>query len=115
MRIKSAFTRPTEAAILGGRRFQIRGIAWGGAGRVKQVEVSVDNEQTWNAARLAIPVSPYAWTHWVHEWEIPGPGEYHLSVRATDQRGNLQPAQRDSARLDAYEMDTWQRITVTVT
>ena len=113
MRVKSAFSRPTDGAVLVGKRFLIRGVAWGGVGRVKSVEVSVDGEKTWQAARLAVPLTPYAWTPWVHDWQISGPGEHRLSVRATDQGDTLQPAERSPARVDNYELNAWQRITVT--
>ena len=113
MLVKSAFARPLDGAVLSGRRFLIRGVAWGGSGRVKQVEVSVDGEKSWQTARLTVPLTPHAWTHWVREWQIPGAGQHRLTVRATDQRGNTQPADRPTARLDNYEWDAWQRITVT--
>lgn len=113
LKIKSVFTRPLDGAVLSGRRFLVRGVAWGGVGRVKQVEVSVDGELTWQPARLAVPPSPYAWTHWVHDWTVRDRGEHRLSVRATDQAGNMQPAERSSSRVDNYEWDSWQRIRVT--
>ena len=113
MRVKSAFTRPMDGSILSGKRFLLRGVAWGGVGRVKQVELSVDGEKTWQRAQLTVPLTPYAWTHWVHEWQIPAAGEHRLAVRATDQRGNTQPSERPAARVDNYEWDAWQRITVT--
>ena len=56
---------------------------------------------------------PYCWTLWQCEWKLPRAGEHRLAVRASDDRGNTQPAERDSRRADAYEQNAWQRIAVT--
>ena len=113
IQVKSVFSRPLEGAVLSGRRFLIRGVAWGGESRVKQVEVSVDGEKTWHAAKLTGAVTAYGWTHWVHDWRIARAGEYRLAVRATDEAGAVQPSGRASGRVDGYEWDAWQRIAVT--
>ena len=57
----------------------------------------------------------YAWNLWDYDWKIPGPGKYSLAVRAKDDKGRLQPAERASERVDPYEWNAWQRISVTVT
>ena len=119
MLVKSAFTRPMDGAILRGRRFVARGAAWAGESRVRGVEVSTDGGGTWQTARLSASgcpePGPYAWLLWEYDWKIPGPGKYVLVVRATDDKGRVQPAERPSERVDPYEWNAWQRINVIVT
>src|SRR5437879_5650492 len=52
---------------------------------------------------------------WDYDWKIPGPGKYSLAVRAKDDKGRVQPADRAAERLDPYESNAWQRVSVTVT
>jgi DMSO/TMAO reductase YedYZ molybdopterin-dependent catalytic subunit len=115
MNVNSVFTRPVAGAILVGRRFTLRGAAWAGEHRVSQVEVSTDSGKSWKPARLDGEAAPYAWTLWSLPWTIPQPGSYELRVRATDERGRRQPADRSSERADGYELNQWQTIQVTVT
>ena len=112
--MKSAFARPLEGAILMSRRFTIRGAAWAGENRVRQVEVSTDAGKSWQAARLTSDPLPYAWVQWTHEWKIPGPGQYELVARAEDDRSRRQPEERASDRADSYEQNSYQTVRVTV-
>jgi DMSO/TMAO reductase YedYZ molybdopterin-dependent catalytic subunit len=113
--VKSAFSRPLDGAILGGRKFTLRGAAWAGENRVRRVEVSVDAGRSWQIAQLSGSAAPYAWVHWAREWKIPGAGPYELVVRATDDQGREQPSERPAGRVDEYENNLWQRVRVTVT
>jgi DMSO/TMAO reductase YedYZ molybdopterin-dependent catalytic subunit len=115
MSVKAAFSRPVDGAILAGRRFVVRGAAWAGENRVRQVEVSVDGGKSWRTARLGSGPQPYAWVHWSYEWAIQRAGSYELAVRATDDKGRQQPAERASERVDDYEWNTFQTVRVTVT
>ena len=115
MNVKSAFSRPLDGANLIGRRFILRGAAWTGENRVRQVDVSVDGGKTWQTARLAGEPRNYAWIRWSHEWKIPGPGPYELAVRAIDDQDREQPVERPSNRVDDYEWNQIQIIRVTVT
>ena len=112
MNVKSAFSRPLDGAILTGRRFMIRGAAWAGENRVRRVEVSTAGK-AWQTARLASEPQPYAWVQWMYEWRIPGAGQYDLTVRAEDDRGRRQPAERAADRADDYESNAWQTVRVT--
>ena len=51
MNVKSAFSRPVDGAILTRRRFTIRGAAWAGENRIREVEVSTDGGKTWFESR----------------------------------------------------------------
>jgi hypothetical protein len=115
MQVKSAFSRPVDGAILTRRRFTIRGAAWAGENRVRQVEVSTDGGKKWTGARLDSEASPYAWVCWSYDWRISSAGPYDLSVRATDDQGRQQPVERVSGRADDYELNIPQTIRVTVT
>jgi DMSO/TMAO reductase YedYZ molybdopterin-dependent catalytic subunit len=102
---KSVFSRPMDGAILSGRRFVMRGAAWGGPG---PVHVSADGGRTWASARLD-ESKPYTWALWEWEWKIPQAGEFELVVRAAGQ-----PPERASDRADEYEQNAWQRLQVVV-
>src|SRR5436853_5925555 len=112
MNVKSAFSRPLDGAILMGRRFAVRGAAWAGENRVRQVEIKIelssDAGKAWQAARLLSVPQPYAWVHWSYDWNIRQAGSYELAVRAIDDRGREQPADRPSERIDDYEWNAWQ-------
>jgi DMSO/TMAO reductase YedYZ molybdopterin-dependent catalytic subunit len=115
IQVKSAFSRPLDGAILIGRRFLLRGLAWAGEQRVRQVEVSVDGAKSWRPAMLTSAPRSYAWLEWTYDWKIPAAGAYELAVRAADESGRKQPAERAAQRADAYELDTPQTIRITVT
>jgi DMSO/TMAO reductase YedYZ molybdopterin-dependent catalytic subunit len=114
MNVKSTFSRPMDGAILTSRRFTIRGAAWAGQNRIRQVEVSTDGGNAWRDATLAAQPAPYCWVLWASEWKIPGTGEHELMVRATDDQGRTQPSQRATDRADEYELNSYQRIRVVV-
>lgn len=114
VQVKSVFARPLDGAVLSGRKFILRGAAWAGENSVKAVEVSTDAGKTWTSAQVAGQPQKYCWVHWQSEWKIARTGEHQLLVRATDDQGRTQPAERPSNRVDEYEHDHWQRITVMV-
>lgn len=87
--MKSAFELPWDAQLPAGRRL-LRGRSWSAEGKIKKVEVSVDNGTTWQAARLREPNLAQAWARWDVDWD-PRPGNHLLQARATDERGNTQP------------------------
>ena len=72
----------------------LRGKAWAGRLKVSLVEVSTDGGSTWSMAQLGKPISPYAWSPWTFEWKAK-PGNYTLSVRATDGEGHVQPSDQE--------------------
>ena len=114
MQVKAAFSRPLDRAVLVGRHFVVRGAAWAGEHRVRQVEVSTDGGNSWETARLLAirgrEPRPYAWVFWEYPWSIPAPGKYELAVRAGDDQGRTQPAERSANRLDVNELHHYQRV-----
>ncbi|MGH9702611.1 MAG: molybdopterin-dependent oxidoreductase [Candidatus Acidiferrales bacterium] len=68
----------------------LRGIAFSGYGRVTKVEIST-NDKDWREARLGEDYGPYSFRTWDFSWTPPRPGRYSILVRATDEKGNIQP------------------------
>jgi DMSO/TMAO reductase YedYZ molybdopterin-dependent catalytic subunit len=91
----------------------LEGRAWSGWGQIGRVEVSVDGGQSWNDARLDRPIGERAWHGWSYTWEVPTPGSYVVSSRATDTAGNVQPVDADW-NLKGYANNAVERIPVTV-
>jgi DMSO/TMAO reductase YedYZ molybdopterin-dependent catalytic subunit len=114
MQVKSQIAWPPDGMVLGCGRHTIRGAAWAGENRVALVEVSTNAGQDWAAASLEKSPAPYAWVLWNYPWEAQRPSEYRVSVRATDDKGNTQPASRDPLRVDAYELNWRQSVRCTV-
>ena len=71
----------------------LTGRAWAGRASVRRVEVSTDGGATWADAGLEPEVSTHAWRGWSFAWDA-APGRHTLSVRATDDRGNVQPIEQ---------------------
>ncbi len=87
--VKSLIARPGEGAVLAAGEQIIQGVAFGGAGPIKRLEVSVDDGQSWREARLGPWPDPGAWQQWLFSWKAT-PGAYVLRARATDSSGEMQ-------------------------
>jgi len=95
MGVKSVITRPSSTMKLAGTGFhEISGIAWSGAGRIRRVEVSTDGGQTWAEAALTGAERSKALVRFRYPWQWKGAGAV-LQSRATDEKGNVQPARRE--------------------
>ena len=64
-------------------------------------------------ATLEAGFSPYGWRHWTFAWDATRPGQYELCVRATDEAGNVQPAD-PSWNLEGVQNNAVQRVVVMV-
>lgn len=69
----------------------LRGIAFSGYARVVKMEISTDDGKSWREARLGDDLGPYSFRTWEHRWVPERAGRHVLAVRATDEKGNLQP------------------------
>ncbi|MBC7812821.1 MAG: molybdopterin-dependent oxidoreductase [Burkholderiales bacterium] len=88
-----AGTAPITAAILSPRHHEdisdeitFSGIAFAGTRAVMAVELSIDGGD-WMplpASNLLTPETPSMWTRWQITWTPPNPGEYSVSVRASN-------------------------------
>jgi sulfane dehydrogenase subunit SoxC len=91
MEAKSIITRPSGGQRLGGPGFhEITGIAWSGHGKIKRVEVSVDDGKSWQEARLQEPVLTRALTRFRLPWRWDGKPAV-IQSRAIDETGYVQP------------------------
>jgi DMSO/TMAO reductase YedYZ molybdopterin-dependent catalytic subunit len=89
--IKSIIVEPANAETLAAGIVPIRGAAYAGEAGIQAVDVSVDDGQTWQPARLIGPDETYAWRHWEYLWEVRQAGEFTIMARATDTMGRQQP------------------------
>jgi sulfane dehydrogenase subunit SoxC len=93
--VKSVITKPSSTMTLPrGAIYEISGLAWSGAGRIRRVEVSTDGGVTWADAALTGEERPKSFVRFRLPWEWKG-GDAVLQSRATDEKGQVQPARRD--------------------
>jgi sulfane dehydrogenase subunit SoxC len=115
MGVKSVITSPSGGlAMQGPGLYQISGIAWSGAGRIRRVEVSADGGRSWAEAALSDPVLPKALTRFRLAWRWNG-GAAILQSRAVDDAGAVQPtrqallAERGAAfRYHYHAIQSWE-------
>jgi len=69
----------------------LRGIAFSGYGKIVKVEISEDGAKTWRAAQLGEEHGAYSFRTWEAQWTPKAPGSYTVAVRATDEKGKVQP------------------------
>ena len=67
----------------------IRGRAFAGEGWVTAVEYRID-DGPWRPATITSPGSSGVWARWQFRWDA-APGDHVVRVRATDNRGTVQP------------------------
>ncbi len=91
MGVKSVITSPSPDLQMGEPGiYQISGIAWTGAGKIRRVEVSADGGKSWADAALDEHVMSKCLTRFRSAWRWDGASAVILS-RATDEAGNIQP------------------------
>lgn len=89
--VKSVITSPSPGLTMGEAGiYQVSGIAWSGAGRIRRVEVSADGGKSWADAALDEHVMSKCLTRFRSAWRWDGSPAVILS-RATDEAGNVQP------------------------
>src|SRR5437660_554622 len=64
IQVRSAVAWPADNTRLPVGRYQIRGFAWTGSGRIRGVGFSADGGQTWIPAQLESRAKPFAWIRW---------------------------------------------------
>ena len=95
MGVKSVITEPSPGlGPNGAGHYEIRGLAWSGAGRISKVEVSVDGGKNWAQSRLQEPILPASLTRFRLPWHWRGRRTILLS-RAMDERGREQPTRAE--------------------
>jgi DMSO/TMAO reductase YedYZ molybdopterin-dependent catalytic subunit len=112
LRVKSLITFPkNEASISLGQPVTVTGKAWSGFGRISRIEV--DFGTGWKTAELEKNESPYAWNEWTLLWTPERKGPVTLRVRATDEKGNIQPESPENNRY-LYGYNAIQEIHIAV-
>jgi len=91
METKSIITRPSGGQRLTTQGFhEITGIAWSGHGKIKRVDVSVDDGKSWQEAQLQEPILTRALTRFRLPWHWDGQPTV-IQSRAIDETGYVQP------------------------
>jgi hypothetical protein len=88
--LKSIIARVTRRRAGSRFEYKIAGAAWGGAAKIKTVEIQVDSEP-WQPAHVEQGNADSAWSLWSLDWRDAGPGTHILVSRATNVRGEMQP------------------------
>lgn len=105
MGVKSVITSPSPGQLLSTPGFyEIRGLAWSGAGPISSVEISADGGASWVEAVLQEPVLDRAFTRFRAPWSWDGMPRVLMS-RARDSVGRIQPTRRsliDSRGANVY-------------
>lgn len=91
IKVKSIITQPEPDTHLALGTVTILGAAYAGETSIEQVEVSLDNGESWQQASFIGPNEPFAWRQWQYIWRIEKPGNYTILSRATDSNGVKQP------------------------
>jgi sulfane dehydrogenase subunit SoxC len=95
MGVKSVIARPSSTMTLPRPGFyEISGIAWSGAGRIRRVEVSTDGGATWVDAALTGEERAKCLVRFRLPWEWTGQAAV-LQSRATDEKGAVQPSRKE--------------------
>jgi DMSO/TMAO reductase YedYZ molybdopterin-dependent catalytic subunit len=97
LRVKSIIASPTDgSAVDVGKPLFITGAAWSGdAGRIANVDVSLDRGRTWRPATLDKNATAFGWRLWKFRWIPSSEGYYTILSRARDSRGEVQPLIED--------------------
>jgi len=91
MDVKSVITQPSPGLDLPAKgEYQVAGLAWSGAGRIRSVDVSVDGGASWAQAMLDDHVLPKCATRFRAAWRWDGAPAVIMS-RAVDDTGAVQP------------------------
>lgn len=90
MGVKSVITHPSGGMTIWRNGFyEISGLAWSGAGKIRRVEVSADGGRTWGDAYLHGPILDKSLTRFSMAWHWDG-APVQLQSRATDEQGRVQ-------------------------
>jgi hypothetical protein len=96
MPVRSFITNVVTGDILHtGRTIELKGIAFDGGSGIAAVDVSIDAGRSWRAAVLGKNLGRYSFREWHAPVRFANKGPAVLRVRATNQRGEQQPASAD--------------------
>src|SRR3989454_695877 len=86
MQIKAEIAQPSDGeTVPANSNVRVHGAAWTRNGEITKVEISSDDEATWNEAKLLGEAKPDAWRLWECNWKTPArSGKATLIARAAD-------------------------------
>lgn len=90
--VKSLITAPLDGASLPRGRVAVAGFAWAGELDIARVDISTDGGASWQPAQLVGEQQRYAWRRFAFAFESTRTESCLILSRATDSRGNGQPA-----------------------
>lgn len=94
--VRSFITSVAAGGVLqSGRPLELKGIAFDGGAGIKTVEVSVDGGKSWQAATLGQDLGRFSFREWRLPVRFAQKGQAVLMVRATNPKGEVQPATAD--------------------
>ena len=111
--LNSMITSPAAGAAVTGDRLTVKGFAMaaGHVGRsIKLVEVSTDEGQSWQPAKVTSPVHDFCWVLWTADVALT-PTTSSMLVRATDSSGETQP-QAVPWNAKGYQYNAWHKVNV---
>jgi len=74
---------------------EVKGMAYGGDRGTSRVELSFDDGETWDDAKIDYPGTKLTWALWSFDWRPDDADDYTLIVRATDGEGAVQEWEED--------------------
>jgi len=74
---------------------EVKGMAYGGDRGTSRVELSFDDGETWDEAKIDYPGTKLTWALWSFDWRPDDADDYTLVVRATDGEGAVQEWEED--------------------
>lgn len=93
MNVRSIFVSPEpHDAVRAGETTAVQGLAFDGGDGITTVELSSDSGKTWLPATLGPDLGKYSWRRWHYNFTPSGKGNYILMVKATNAKGQTQPA-----------------------
>src|ERR1700754_2274820 len=90
--VRSFITSVTDGARLKTGKTTLKGIAFDGGKGIKEVAVSTDGGKNWTPAKLGKELGKYSFREWTLPVKLEA-GSYELKVRATNNAGEMQPAE----------------------
>lgn len=90
--VKSLITTPAAGASMAPGKISVGGFAWAGENDITKVDISIDNGATWQPARLTGEQARFTWRRFAFDFTVTKPQSYLILSRATDSKGNMQPA-----------------------
>ena len=94
--VRSFITNVARGAVLhAGQPIELKGIAFDGGSGIAKVDVSLDAGRSWRAAVLGKNLGRFSFREWRAPVRFADTGPAVLEVRATNQKGEVQPATAD--------------------